>query len=348
MFARLARVLVLFAAVVFPSAARKPSSDDVIIVYPGKVKSVPGPKDEPKTRKKRRTPRVGTRKKEARLSRVRIEPLAAKSTVSREASDGESGNRDDDRESIQATRRGGAIEILAEASAGGKLYKLIVYITVTTQEFRKFSRDEQGRKIQPYTSWVDLPAREQTQEFTVAVALGTLPHLLVPSGGQTNIRLSKSLGRLNVRPRQRPQAAVKIEAGNVLRILGKKPGKTKFELRYRLAGKSLTVPLTVSVLKEAPVVSLDVDVDGKAAVSIDEVDDLFELRDGGFLSIDRVEDAKIVRVTIDRYSIRVRGLRRGKTRAIVSYTGVEQKKGKSPQRFQTQVPLEITVRDGGN
>lgn len=349
--------LLIALSLLFSDPAELPAKEEVILVYPGVMKTIPGPK-KPKAAK-RRNPRVGTRKTESRLAGVSIERATAKSArkgarkSARKKSDEESTDskldeenesRSDEIETIEAEKRENTIQIMAEDGAAGQLFTLSVLFTVRTSQYKRFSRDEFGKKIQPYTSWVDLPDRERKQDYTLAVALGTVPQALVPNGKEMTITLPEALRQVVIKRARRSQAEVKLQAGNRLRILGKKPGDTEFEFRYELAGKKLTAKLPVRVLDKENIVSLTVAEDRREEIGIDELDELFDLHDGRIVRISPIEDPSVAQIAFDAFRVQVKGLKPGKTRAMLHYTGAASGKGRKRLRCQAQVPVLITVK----
>ena len=329
------------------------AKEEVIIVYPGVMKTIPGPKKPRATRRK--NPRVGTRKTETRLSGVTIERKAAKSDKkgagksTRKSARSEPREEDNERpeevETVDVETKQNRIEILAKDGAAGQLFKLTALLTIRTSQYKKISRDQLGKKLQrPYPTWMNLPDRELKQEFTLAVALGAVPHALVPTGKEITITLPEALRRLAFTRKKRTQVEVQLEAGNRLRILGKRPGVTEFEFRYELAGKKLKATLPVRVIKKENIVSIVVEEDRKDEVGFDEIDEMFGLDNGRVLRVDSVEDPSVAQIVFDAYRVQVKGLKAGKTRALLAYTGVASGKGRRRLRCQTQVPLIITVK----
>ncbi len=84
--------------------------------------------------------------------------------------------------------------------------------------------------------------------------------------------------------------------------------------------------------------------DRKDEVGLDEIDELFGLDNGRVLRVDRVEDPSIAQIAFDAYRVQVKGLKAGKTRALLAYTGVASGRGRRRLRCQTQVSLIITVK----
>ena len=71
---------------------------------------------------------------------------------------------------------------------------------------------------------------------------------------------------------------------------------------------------------------------------------MFGLRDGRILRVDHIEDPSVAQIVFDAYRVQVKGLKAGKTRALLAYTGVAPGRGRRRLRCQTQVSLIITVR----
>ena len=65
------RHLVIALSLILSGVTELVAKEKVIIVYPGVMKTIPGPK-KPAATTRRRNPRVGTRKTESRLSGVSI------------------------------------------------------------------------------------------------------------------------------------------------------------------------------------------------------------------------------------------------------------------------------------
>lgn len=329
------------------------AKEQVIIVHPGVMKIIPGPKKPKAT--KRRNPRVGARKTESRLAGVSIARAAAKGDSKKgrkksgkKSADAKSPEEDEPRsdeiETIEAEKKENTIQIMAEDGAAGQLFTLTALFAVRTSQYKRFSRDELGKKIQPYNSWVDLPDREQKQDFTLAVALGTMPHSLVANGKEITIALPEALRRISFKRPKRSQGEVKLQAGNRLRILGKKPGDTDFEFRYELAGKKFAASLPVRVLKKENVASITVKENRRGEIGIEEIDELFDLHDGQIVRVDHIEDPSVAQIAFDAYRVQVKGLKAGKTRALLAYTGMAPGKGRRRLRCRTQIPVVITVK----
>ena len=279
---------------------------------------------------------VKTEKKSRRSS--------AKNEKTQTAETEEDEARSEEIESMEVEKKENTIHIMAEDGAAGQLFTMTALLTVRTSIYKRFSRDEFGKKIQPYNSWEDLPDREQKQEYTVAVELGNMPHALVPNDREMTFALPDALRRVSIKRSRRAEAEAKLEAGNRLRITGRRPGDTEFEIRYELAGKKLEAVLPVRVLKKESVAKISVAEDRRSELGMEEIDELIGLRDGRVVRIDRIDDPSIAQIAFDEYRVQVKGLKPGTTRAVLAYTGSGSGKGRRRVRCQTQVPLIITVK----